>query len=60
VAGFLWLFALLSVIVTATPTRVLVGSGVLGASTLIVHRLKRRRLGARPLVHRRPARQVAS
>jgi hypothetical protein len=60
VAGFLWLSALLSVIATETPTRVIVASGVLAASTLIVQRIKRRRLGARPLVHRRPARQGAS
>jgi hypothetical protein len=60
VAGFLWLSALLSVITTETPTRVLVASGVLAASTLIAQRIKRRRLGAHSLVHRRPARQGAS
>jgi hypothetical protein len=59
-AGLLWLLALLTVIVTETPTRVLAASVVLAASTLIVQRIKRRRLGAHSLVHRRPARQGAS
>ena len=59
-AGLLWLFALLTVIVTETPTRVLVAFGVLAASALIAQRLKRRRAGAHPLAHRRPAGQSAS
>jgi hypothetical protein len=53
-AGLLWLVALVGVIVTETPTRVLVASGVLAASTLIGQWIKRRRLGALPLVRRRP------
>jgi hypothetical protein len=43
VAGFLWLFAVLFVLLTATSMRVLVSSLVLAAAVMIVARLRQHR-----------------
>lgn len=59
-AGFLWLLALVTAVITETPTNILVAFGVLVGSTFFIHQIKRRRLRTPPVIHARPARQSAS
>ena len=59
-AGFLWLLALVTAVITETPTNILVAFGVVVGSTFVIHQIKRRRLGSSPAIHARPARQSAS